>query len=305
MIFTKAARSSSSRSLGRHLGVFAVAVDVGVEHVLPQPGARRARLQLGHVHAVAGHRLEQAVDRPRPVGRGEHQRGAVLARGPGVVVGDDQEARRVVGIVLDVGREDVEPVELRRGVAGDGAGLWILGGHARGLGVARHRDARQVREVAVEPLVALRQRLRVRVDAAGGADALGARHQLLVDAQAHLAAHLERVGQQQVERAADRALGGVLHRHHAVVGIAGFHRAEDVVDRRHRQEVGRGTEVLAAGALGEGAGGGRGRPRAAAAPARGEADITSRKMVFTASEDSGPGLSSASRRSTCASRSGR
>ena len=127
------------------------------------------------------------------------------------------------------------------------------GGHARGLRRCSPPGCAAGAEVAVEPLVALRQRLRVRVDAAGGADALGARHQLPVDAQAHLAADLSGLASSRSERAADRALGGVLHRHHAVVGIAGFHRAEDVVDRRHRRKLGAEPKCLWL-ALSEGAG---------------------------------------------------
>ena len=69
-----------------------------------------------------------------------------------------------------------------------------------GLGVAADGDALRLGQHAVEPFVALRQRLRVRVQPLRRTDAVRARHQLLMDAQVHLAAHLHRVRQQQIQQ---------------------------------------------------------------------------------------------------------
>ena len=87
------------------------------------------------------------------------------------------------------GASDGEPVDRRRDLAGDRRGAGLGGGEPRGLGVARHRDARHARQMLREPLHALRERLRVRIDARDVASsAPRVRQQVLVDAQLHLAA---------------------------------------------------------------------------------------------------------------------
>ena len=50
-----------------------------------------------------------------------------------------------------------------------------------------------------------------------------AAHQVVVNAQLHLAADLERRGEKHVERMVDRALARVLDGHHAEIGDAAFH----------------------------------------------------------------------------------
>ena len=42
------------------------------------------------------------------------------------MVGDDEKARGVVGIVLDIGGEDVQTVKLRRRFTGNGTGLRVF-----------------------------------------------------------------------------------------------------------------------------------------------------------------------------------
>src|SRR6185437_16219841 len=77
------------------------------------------------------------------------------------------------------------------------------------------------------------------------------RHEVVVDAHDHLAAHLERALRHEVERAAHRALGGVLHRHDAEVAGARLHLAEHLVDGGDRHGVGGEAEVLQRRALAE------------------------------------------------------
>ena len=77
------------------------------------------------------------------------------------MVGDDEKARGVVGVVLDIGRQNIQPVKLRRRITRNRTGLRVFRRQARGLGITRDRNARQVRQIAIEPFVALRQRLRM------------------------------------------------------------------------------------------------------------------------------------------------
>ena len=49
----------------------------------------------------------------------------------------------------------------------------------------------------------------------------------------------------------DRALGGILHRHHAEIGEPGFDLVEHLVHRRQRQRAHRVAEVLERGGLRE------------------------------------------------------
>ena len=62
--------------------------------------------------------------------------------------------------------------------------------------------------------------------------------------QGHLAADAQAGLHQRIERVADDAADGILHRHHAVVGGPRFHIAEDLVDRTQRPLAHRVAEVL-------------------------------------------------------------
>jgi hypothetical protein len=61
---------------------------------------------------------------------------------------------------------------------------------------------------------------------------LGARHQVLVHPELDLAADAKRRRHEQVERAADRAFGGVFHRHDRKLRRARLAAPERFVDRR-------------------------------------------------------------------------
>ena len=76
---------------------------------------------------------------------------------------------------------------------------------------------------------------------------------MVVDAQLHLAADLQRGSQEHVQGVVDRALARVLDGHDPEVGDAAFHFVEHLVDRRQRQRAYRGAEVLEHGGLGESA----------------------------------------------------
>ena len=146
-----------------------------------------------------------------------------------------------------------QPVDLGRGLAGDRGGAELVARAARALGVAADRNALDSRQVLVEPAAALRQRLRVRADAHDALERIHAPHQAVVDPQLDLAADLQRAGDEPIERVGDRALGGILDRDHAEVGVARLDFLEHLVAGAERQRAHRMPEVLEHGRLGVGA----------------------------------------------------
>src|SRR6185369_15825779 len=187
----------------------------------------------------------------RAARRDEHRGLVIAARGKQLASYDD-EARRVVRLILDLAKQDLEPVDFRRGLAGERRGALLVARAARGFGVARDGDELDARQVLREPRAALRERLRVRADAANGPQIVQLAHQMLMDPQLDLPADLERRGQEHVERVdVDRSLARVLDRRNAEVGRAGLDLVEYLVDRRHRQCVHRVAEVLEHGGLRE------------------------------------------------------
>jgi len=91
------------------------------------------------------------------------------------------------------------------------------------------------------------------IDALDVLDPAAAREQVLVHQQLDFAADLQLRGQEHVQGHLDGALPGILHRHHAEVGVAGLHFLEHLLDAAQRQPVGRTAEVLEHGLLAEGA----------------------------------------------------
>ncbi len=235
--------------------VLLVAFDVDEKEVFPQRGARarRARLDAAHAHAMGGERGEKRVHRAGLVLGRHDERGAVAAARRRIDVAEHQKARGVVGVVLDRSRERVQAVALAGGLAGDRGRARLLRRTLRRLGVRRHRHALDVRQVLREPAVALRERLRVRIDLSDGAQAFLSREEILLHPQLDLAADAKRGGDEQIERAPDHALGRVLGRHHRELRGAGLAAPERLVDRGHRHGVDRRAEMLAHRLLAEGA----------------------------------------------------
>src|SRR5713226_1921349 len=87
------------------------------------------------------------------------------------------------------------------------------------------------RNLLRKPAVALGEGLRVRIDLAYRLDRGALRHQVLLHAQHHLRADLQGRREQQIERAADRAVAGVFHGDDRVLRGPRLGGAEHVVDR--------------------------------------------------------------------------
>ena len=154
--------------------------------------------------------------------------------------------KRVVlsGRVLDLRHQHAQAIHFRSRFSCDRRGAVLITRATRRFGIAADRHALDARQMLIQPLTALRQRLRMRADAHDLLQALHAAHQVLTDAQLDFAADLQRRVQEHVERVVDRAFGGVLDRHHAEVGVPGLHFFEHFADRRQRQRAHRMTEML-------------------------------------------------------------
>ena len=136
----------------------------------------------------------------------------------------------------------------------------------------------------VEPLHALRERLRVRIDLRHLAQRCRVRQQVLPDAQLDLAADRQVGRAHQVERAAHRALGRVLDGHDRVVGLPALAGAEDLVDRRARRASTNAPKCLVTAAWLKVPAGPRYAMRSGCSSAR-HADITCRNTAGDGSFD--------------------
>ena len=105
-------------------------------------------------------------------------------------LGDDGEPGDVVHLVFDVLGEDVEPVGLGRGAAGDGGGELLALGELGGGGRRDDLHLRGLRQVLAQPVAALRKGLRLGVDPAHLAP-LAPAEQAVVDSQPDLGPDLE------------------------------------------------------------------------------------------------------------------
>ncbi len=228
-----------------------MAGDVDEERVLPLARMRRARLDAVQADAVLGERAEHVIQRTRLVVDGDQQRGAVVARGREQRTADHQEARGVVRAILDAGGHGLEAVDLARRLAGNGRRVVGMTRHTSRFGIAAYRDALDVRQVDAQPGLALLQRLRMRIDALDVLQLAAQRMQALVHAQLDFAADGGVGGEEHVQGHLDHALPGVLHRHHAEIGMAGGDFLEHFLDAAQRQAVGGVAEVLAHGLLAE------------------------------------------------------
>ncbi len=157
----------------------------------------------------------------------------------------DDEASRVVLLVLDVLGEDVEAVN--------------VGGNTRGEGgtspVAPFRDlsrsaGRVAGDVRLEPVLAddataLAERVDVAVDVGDFAD-LDAlqRHELEADRQEVLADDVEAGLRQQVVDVGDAAGERVLDRDHRIAGFTRFHGGDRILERRTRQRLELGIHLV-------------------------------------------------------------
>ena len=206
-------------------------VDIDVEDIFPQRIAGRPRLQARHRNPRVRERQQQFMQCAGTV-RGRHDQRCLVATGrAGIVLAEHQEPGRVVWLILDVFSQARQLVAHRSGFAGDCRRTRLFRGMPGCLGIAPDRNALRIGQHAIQPLVALRQRLGVRIDLFDRIQVGFVGEQVLVDAQDHFAADFQLGAKQEIHRPANGALGRILHRHHGIMGMAGFDLTEDVVNR--------------------------------------------------------------------------
>ena len=212
-----------------HFFVFVVAVAVDEKQVFPCLALAGAGFDAGHVEAVFAERPHHLVQGADLVLDADDEAGAVVFRGGTALAAEHEKPGGIRGAVLDVVVDDLEVVTLGGERPGDGGAGLVLGGLLGGAGGGRGLDDLDRRQVLLHPDAALGQRLRVGVEPPDFRAAIAA-DEAMLDRHDDLRDDLERAVDEQVERVGDDALGGVLDRHHAIVGPVFLHLVEDVLD---------------------------------------------------------------------------
>src|SRR2546426_139097 len=96
-----------------------MALEIDEDDVLPGTLPGRARLDLREVDAVARERLQDPIEGPGHVAHREEDRGLVAPRGTDGPATDDEEARRVLRIVLDARPQEGNVIEAGGKLGGD------------------------------------------------------------------------------------------------------------------------------------------------------------------------------------------
>ena len=96
------------------LAIVHVAVAIDKKEIFPGLPLARARLDLGHVNAIAAERRQRAIQRPNPINDAEHDAGAVIARRRAALPPQYQEARCVGSVVLNVELQHRHAIFFRR-----------------------------------------------------------------------------------------------------------------------------------------------------------------------------------------------
>jgi len=145
----------------RDARILLVTFDVDEEHVFPERrrASCRARLDSGHADGVLGERREQRVHGAGLVLGREHERGTIVSGRRRVDLAEDEEARGVIGEILDGVGENLQAVALGGELACNRGRTFLLRRALRGFGVGRDGDALGVRQVLAEPAVRLGERL--------------------------------------------------------------------------------------------------------------------------------------------------
>lgn len=134
-------------------------VKIHEEEILPRAAFAGAGLDLGHVDLELAERRKDFMQRPDLIRQAQHDAGAVVAGGRAALAAQDQKARGVRGVILDITFEDVQLVTLRRDGARDGRRVGFYRRQFRRTGVGGRLDDLDVWQVVLDPTPALSQRL--------------------------------------------------------------------------------------------------------------------------------------------------
>jgi hypothetical protein len=230
--------------------ILAMAAEIDVEDVFPVLLFRGARLDFRHVDFELVEGLQGADEGTGFVLDGEKNGSAVVAGGRAGFFADDEEAGGIGGAILDRGIEDGEAMKL--GCEGStecgGTMIGVFIGKLGGLGGRGNFDHVGIGEIFQNPVTALAEDLRVRVE---GFDffAWDGGHQVVFDAEQNLRADVERGIDEEIERVRDGTLGGVLDGDHAVVGASARDLIEDIGEVRLRRIMNRVAEFFDGGLM--------------------------------------------------------
>ena len=156
-----------------------------------------------------------------------------MAGGRAGFLPDDEEAGGVGGAVLDEFFQQVETVHFRgeRSAEGGGSMGGLIAGDLGGFGGGGNLDEFGVREIFLDPAAALAEDLRMGIE---GLDLVAGDggHQAVFDAEQDLGTDAQGGIDEQIQGVGDRALGGILDRHHAVIHPASGYLLEACIQDR-------------------------------------------------------------------------
>ena len=99
--------------------------------------------------------------------------------------------------------------------AGNGCAVGVFGGQAGAFGIAGGGVALGMGQVGIEPVLALRQSLRMGIDRLNLLQIALLAQQVVPNQQADFADDVQWRSQEQIQRARHHAFGGIFHRHNA------------------------------------------------------------------------------------------
>ena len=206
-----------------------MAVDINVEQVLPCSIARGAGIEAEDVDAVGAEMFQYIHQTTGFMRYGKADGGAVLPAGACVLSSDDNKSCCVRGNILHLFSKDVEPVEpgCQRTAQGSSTFCCVIHGHACSCSAAGCGNLVGMRVILLQPVAALPQNLRMRIDGAdfGG---LNIGHETVLDTLVHLGADAEVGVGKEVHRLHDVAVRAVLKRNYAVVDFVALYGCKNV-----------------------------------------------------------------------------
>jgi len=223
------------------------------EIIMPDLLTAGARFNFGKVDAAGTEGFERAEERAGLVVQGKDKAGFVApgTEGRRDVGAEDEEARDVVGAILDAGGDDGDAVEFGGEAAGHGGGTGGFARAANGLGGAVEGGGGGGGQVAAQPFTALAEGL---VAGENGFDFLErlVGNEAVLNGEEDLRDDFQFGLDEHVERVEDGTFGGVFDGDDAVVGLAAFDGGEDIGDGGAGLKVEAGAEIFEGGLVGEG-----------------------------------------------------
>ena len=240
-----------------HRWIARVALQINIKIVFPLPCFGRTRFKARHGNAVFFQRHQQIVHGPWLIGNADDQAGAIFARWFRRIQclrqANDGKARFIMRLILYRVRDDMQTLRRRGAFAAQCHPIWIFFGQACAFGIAADGTALGLGQMLADPVLALRQGLRMRGHHLHAAQTLPTAQGMVAHQQADFAHDLQGRVQKQIEAARDGAFGRVFYRHHAVLRAARRRGVKDFVKIAAITQFDTGTKKLQRRLLGESA----------------------------------------------------